>query len=66
MGMFPPMPEVKKEFTVEPCYFMPANWSSQALAGVCRYDIIDQLISPVTKQWSYICCLTCLFLFLLI
>ncbi len=54
VGMFTPMPEVKKEFTVEPCYFMPANWSSQALAGVCRYDIIDQFISPVTKQQSYI------------
>lgn len=41
VGMFPPMPEVKKEFAVESCYFMPANWSSQALAGVCRYDVID-------------------------
>ncbi|XP_073708282.1 nuclear factor of activated T-cells, cytoplasmic 2 [Garra rufa] len=34
-GMFPTMTEAKKEFTMESRYFMPANWSSQALAGVC-------------------------------
>ncbi|XP_067316609.1 nuclear factor of activated T-cells, cytoplasmic 2 [Pseudorasbora parva] len=34
-GPFPTMAEVKKEFPMESCYFMPANWSSQALAGVC-------------------------------
>ncbi|XP_043097642.1 nuclear factor of activated T-cells, cytoplasmic 2 isoform X2 [Puntigrus tetrazona] len=39
MGMFPPMSEVKKEFTVEPSYYRPANWSSQALAGVCSMPV---------------------------
>ncbi|XP_048054539.1 nuclear factor of activated T-cells, cytoplasmic 2 [Megalobrama amblycephala] len=38
-GMFPTMTEMKKEFTMESCYFMPANWSSQALAGVCSMPV---------------------------
>lgn len=44
-SMFPTMTDVKKEFTMESCYFMPANWSSQALAGVCRYEITHQSVS---------------------
>ncbi|XP_057193967.1 nuclear factor of activated T-cells, cytoplasmic 2 isoform X1 [Triplophysa rosa] len=35
-SLFSSVPEVKKQFTVESCYFIPsANWSSQTLAGVC-------------------------------
>ncbi|KAG1963323.1 nuclear factor of activated T-cells, cytoplasmic 2 [Pimephales promelas] len=38
-SLFPTMTEVKKEFAMESCYFMPANWSSQALAGVCSMPV---------------------------
>lgn len=38
-GLFSSMPDVKKAFTVESCYFMPANWSSQTLAGVCSMPV---------------------------
>ncbi|XP_051563495.1 nuclear factor of activated T-cells, cytoplasmic 2-like [Myxocyprinus asiaticus] len=38
-GLFSAMPEVKKEFTMQSCYFMPAGWSSQTLAGVCSVPV---------------------------
>ncbi|XP_056316582.1 nuclear factor of activated T-cells, cytoplasmic 2 [Danio aesculapii] len=38
-SMYPAMPEVKKEFTVESRYYIPATWPSQALEGVCSMPV---------------------------
>ncbi|XP_051996961.1 nuclear factor of activated T-cells, cytoplasmic 2-like [Xyrauchen texanus] len=38
-GQFTAMPEMKKEFTMQSCYFMPADWSSQTLTGVCSVPV---------------------------
>ncbi|XP_016130918.1 nuclear factor of activated T-cells, cytoplasmic 2 [Sinocyclocheilus grahami] len=57
VGMFPIMTEVKKEFTMESCYFMPANWSSQALPGVCSMPVaalpaLDWPLPSSTEQYE--------------
>ncbi|XP_052456284.1 nuclear factor of activated T-cells, cytoplasmic 2 isoform X1 [Carassius gibelio] len=55
--LFPTTTEVKKEFTMESCYFMPANWSSQALVGVCSMPVaalpaLDWSLPSSTEQYE--------------
>ncbi|RXN15556.1 nuclear factor of activated T- cytoplasmic 2-like protein [Labeo rohita] len=56
-GMFPTVTEVKKEYTMDSCYYMPANWSSQALAGVCSMPMtalpaLDWPLPSSTEQYE--------------